>query len=218
MQCYWLFLPLTLCAGIALAQEAAPEPEPTEAVPPAPAQKSGVFARALGKVGRGLDRTVGATAGAVRKTGGATKTAAGATAGATAATVEATKTAAVKTGSATKTATLATTDASESTTRQAASVTGGGFSAVGDALKGVGAVDINSASVPDLEALPGIGDAYAEKIVVGRPYQNKDELVRRSIVPIGTYDKVKNRIVARKVKTPPPAKPEEAVAPQLQTR
>jgi competence protein ComEA len=58
-------------------------------------------------------------------------------------------------------------------------------------------LDINSASEADLKALPGIGDAYAKKIVDGRPYKGKDELVQKKIVPKGTYDKIKEQIVAK---------------------
>jgi hypothetical protein len=43
--------------------------------------------------------------------------------------------------------------------------------------------DINSASEDDLKALPGIGDAYAKKIVEGRPYKRRDELVQKRVVP-----------------------------------
>ena len=57
-------------------------------------------------------------------------------------------------------------------------------------------LDINSASEDELKALPGIGDAYAKKIVDGRPYKRKDELAQKKVISQATYDKIKNRIVA----------------------
>ena len=58
-------------------------------------------------------------------------------------------------------------------------------------------LDINSAAEADLKELPGIGDAYAKKIVDGRPYKRKDELVQKKVVPQATYDKIKDMVVAK---------------------
>ena len=61
-------------------------------------------------------------------------------------------------------------------------------------------VDINSASEADLKAIPGIGDAYAAKIVAGRPYANKTQLKSRKILPVPVYEKTKDLIIATQPK------------------
>lgn len=59
-----------------------------------------------------------------------------------------------------------------------------------------GLMDINSASVDQLRTLPGIGDAYAKRIVAGRPYRSKNQLVSKGILSRSVYDKIQARIVA----------------------
>lgn len=58
-------------------------------------------------------------------------------------------------------------------------------------------LDINSATVEQLEVLPGIGKAYSAAIVKGRPYKGKDELVQKKVVPQKTYDGIKDKIIAK---------------------
>jgi DNA uptake protein ComE-like DNA-binding protein len=68
----------------------------------------------------------------------------------------------------------------------------------GDAVKAItGPLDLNSATLDQLKALPGVGEQYAKKIVDGRPFKKVDELMSKNVVPKNVYDQIKNLVAVK---------------------
>ena len=59
-------------------------------------------------------------------------------------------------------------------------------------------LDINTATPDQLKQLPGVGDAYAKRIIDGRPYTAKNQLTSRGILPEPTYAKIADQIIAKR--------------------
>ena len=71
------------------------------------------------------------------------------------------------------------------------------FTVSGPPIYAADLLDLNTATADQLKGLIGIGDAYADKIVKARPYTRKDELMQNKVIPQATYDKIKDKIVAK---------------------
>ena len=81
-----------------------------------------------------------------------------------------------------------------------------------------GKIDVNSASQDELEKLNGIGPVTAKKIVDGRPYKTKRDLLNKKVVSQGEYDKIKDSIIAHQTGGETSAKSDKATTKATTTK
>ncbi|HTO92083.1 MAG TPA: helix-hairpin-helix domain-containing protein [Candidatus Sulfotelmatobacter sp.] len=96
------------------------------------------------------------------------------------------------------TATSSTSTTSSSTTAaKSSSATGSTASKSSSTAAPATLVDLNSASKEELMKLPGIGDKISDKIIAGRPWANKSQLVSKGVVNQATYNKISKLVIAK---------------------
>jgi competence protein ComEA len=90
--------------------------------------------------------------------------------------------------------------AAQGTPAKPPAATGKAKSAQTPAKPAAALIDLNSATKEELMTLPGIGEAYAAKIIAGRPYRAKNELTSKGIIPDATYKKIASKVIAKQTK------------------
>jgi len=59
-------------------------------------------------------------------------------------------------------------------------------------------LDLNTATKDQLQSLPGMTAAEADRVIAGRPYDDPNDLVKRHILAKAEYDKIADQVTARK--------------------